>query len=178
MRSNLFNRTKALRLALTVLALLALAGGVTACKSYVFLPVDVIYEKLSPPYVVSFVNQTGAPFNVLPTKTGKEAGQQKVTVPPGGTFAAILQLRRITVGADSAVRGVQVVDGPYFEQGGPDKAEVRFIQGEPRSLLVALQHETWFTLYERPDAVPVTLVVSLKDFPSAPLFPRGPQAGP
>lgn len=163
---------------LVVLTLFMLAGLVTACKSYIFLPVDVTYEKLSPPYVVSFVNLTGSPFDVLPSSTGKLAGFAKVTVPPGASFRAILQLRRITVGAGSTVAGSQVMDSPYFEQAPPDKAEVRFEQGDPRSKLVALQHPSWFTEYERTDATPMVLVVPLRDFSLAPLFPRGPQAEP
>jgi len=178
MHTNKFNATATLRRSLMAFVLLALTWAVAACKSYVFLPVEVAYEKLSPPYVVQFVNLTGTPFDVLPTKTGVDVLQPKVTVPPGGTFSAILQLRRIRVGAGSVVRGAQVVDSPFFEQAGADRAEVRFVQGDPHSLLIALQHESWFTPYERHDAVPVTLVVPLKDFPPAPLFPRGPEAEP
>ncbi len=163
-----------LRRAVVAFALLGLA----ACRSYVFLPVDVAYEKLSPPYVVSFVNRTGAPFDVLPSSTGQQRGYASVSVPPGGSFRAILQLRRFSVGTGSSVQGAQVLDSPYFEQAMADKAEVRFQQTEPRSILIALQHPSWFSEYEKADAAPLELVVPLRDFPPEPLFPLGPRAGP
>ena len=178
MRNNRIFSATAFRRSFAVLVLLALAGFLAACKSYIFLPVDVAYEKLSPPYIVDFVNQTGSPFDVLPSSTGKLAGFAPVSVMPGQSFRAILQLRRITVGAGSTVVGAQVVDSPYFEQSPPDKAEVRFVQGDPRSKLIALQHPSWFTEYERTDAMPLVLAVTLRDFSPAPLFPRGPRAEP
>lgn len=161
---------------LAALALLAVA--LSACTTYVFLPVDVAYDKLSPPYVVSFVNETGAPFEVRPSSAGAQAGYTNVRVAPGESFKAILQLRRFTVGKGSSVAGAQVIDGPFFEQSPPDKAEIRFVQGDPRSMFIALQHPSWFDEYSRPDAAPKELVVPLRAFSLTPLFPRGPPGGP
>jgi len=158
--------------------LLAYALAIAACTNYVFLPVDVAYDKLSPPYVVSFVNQTGAPFEVRPSGTGARAGYTNVSVAPGESFKAILQLRRFTVGKGSSVAGAQVIDGPFFEHSPPDKAEIRFLQGDPRSIFIALQHPSWFDEYSRPAAAPVELIVPVRAFALAPLFPRGPPGGP
>ena len=144
-----------LRLGLAALALIAFALG--ACTTYVFLPVDVAYDKLSPPYVVSFVNETGAPFEVRPSSTGAQAGYANVLVAPGESFKAILQLRRFTVGKGSSVPGAQVIDGPFFEQSPPDKAEIRFVQGDPRSMFISLRHPSWFEGYVRQDASPIEL---------------------
>ena len=163
---------------LAALALFALSLAIGGCVRYVFLPVDVAYHKLSPPYVLNFVNETGAAFEVRPSSTGAGAGLANVHVPPGESFKAILQLRSFTVGAGSSVPGVQVVDGPYFEQVPPDKAEIRFVQGDPRSIFISLQAPSWFDQYEQPDAAPMELVVALRGFTLVPLFPRGPRGGP
>lgn len=158
------------------LALLLLA--LVSCRSYVFLPVDVAYEKVSPPHVVSFVNATGAAFEVRPSESGRQAGYASVSVPPGGDFRTLLQLRRFTVGSGSSVPGAQVFASPYFEQSGADQAEVIFFQGEQRSQLVSLAHPSWFDEYEQQAPVPRVLAVTLRDFPLVPLFPRGPLGGP
>lgn len=163
---------------LVALALLAFTLAIGACTTYVFLPVDVSYDKLSPPYVVSFVNETGAPFEVRPSSTGARAGYTNMRVAPGESFKAILQLRRFTVGKGSSVAGAQVVDGPFFEQSPPDKAEIRFVQGEPHSMFIALQHPSWFDEYAQPAAAPAELVVPVRAFSLTPLFPRGPPGGP
>jgi len=173
-----FVRAATLRRAVTTFALLALAATIAACKSYVFLPVDVVYEKLSPPYVVSIVNDTGAPFDVLPSSTGKRAGYATARVQPGEKFKVILQLRRFTVGAGSSVAGAQVLDNPYFEHAPPDKAELRLVQADPYSLFIAIQHPSWFDEYVKSDAAPVELVVHLREFSRVPLFPKGPTTGP
>ncbi len=171
---KLMSTIAGLRRGLALLALLALG----ACTTYVFLPVDVAYDNLSPPYVVSFVNETGAPFEVRPSSAGAQAGYTNVRVAPGESFKAILQLRRFTVGKGSAVAGAQVIDGPFFEQSPPDKAEIRFVQGAPRSMFIALRHPSWFEEYSQPEATPKVLVVPLRVFTPAPLFPRGPPGGP
>ncbi len=174
-----FTHPKALsHRSLAALALLAFTLALGACTTYVFLPVDVAYDKLSPPYVVSFVNETGAPFEVRPSSAGAQAGYTNVRVAPGENFRAILQLRRFTVGKGSSVTGAQVIDGPFFEQSPPDKAEIRFVQGDPRSMFIALRHPSWFEQYARPTAEPVELIVPLRAFSLAPLFPRGPPGGP
>lgn len=173
-----FLKAATLRRAVATFVLLALAATIAACKSYVFIPVDVTYEKLSPPYVVSIVNATGAPFDVLPSSTGKRAGYATIRVPPGQSFKAILQLRRFTVGAESTVPGAQVLDNPYFEHSPPDRAELRLVQNDPHSLLIAIRHPSWFDEYVRPDARPVELAVQLREFSRNPLFPRGPHGGP
>lgn len=154
------------------------ALAISACATRVFLPVQVTEVKLSPPYVVSFVNQTGAPFDVLPSTTGRDAGHPVARVHPGATFKTVLQLRRVTVGAGSSVFGVQIVDGPYFEPALGDKAEVHFFQNEPRSSLFALQHPSWFSDEEWTDETPVALLVPVRQFSLAPLFARGPRGGP
>lgn len=159
-------------------ALAFLAVALSACTTYVFLPVDVAYDKLSPPYVVSFVNETGTPFEVRPSSAGAQAGYTNQRVAPGESFKAILQLRRFTVGKGSSVAGAQVIDGPFFEQSPPDKAEIRFVQGDPRSMFIALRHPSWFDEYAQPDATPMELVVRLRGFALTPLFPRGPPGGP
>jgi len=156
----------------------AVALAAAACTSYVVLPVDVNYEKVSAPYVVTFINQTGAPFEVRASESGRRTGYGNVAVAPGGKFSAILQLRQFTVGAGSSVPGVRVLEGPYFEHSPPDKAEIRFAQGEPRSLLVALRHPSWFEPYTQSAAEPIELVVPVKAFSLMPLFPRGPPGGP
>jgi hypothetical protein len=173
-----FLRVSQLQRTLATFALLALVATIAACKSYIFLPVDVAYEKLSPPYVVSIGNETGAPFEVRPSRAGANAGYAVVRVPAGGTFKAILQLRRLTVGAGSSVAGAQVLDNPYFEQAGADQAELHLVQGDPHSLLIAIQHPSWFDEYVRQDAAPVELSVRLREFSRVPLFPRGPQVAP
>ncbi len=166
------------RRAWATLALIAIAATVTACRSYVYMPVDVTYEKLSPPYVVSIVNDTGAPFDVLPSSTGKRAGFPAVRVAPGGNFRAILQLRRFTVGAGSQVPGAQVLDNPYFEHAPPNQAELRLMQNDPHSLLIAVRHPAWFDEYVSQHATPPELMVPLREFSRAPLFQRGPRGGP
>jgi len=170
--------TATLRRAWACCALLALAAALAACRSYVFLPVDVAYEKLSPPYVVSIVNDTGAPLEVLPSSTGTRAGYAGVRVPAGGSFKAILQLRSVSVGAGSSVAGAQVLDNPYFEHAPPDKAEMRLKQGDPHSLLIAIHDPSWFSEYQKSEAAPIELVIPLRRFSRAPLFPQGPRGGP
>ncbi len=166
------------RRALVGFALLAFAVAISACKTYVFLPIDVSYEQLSPPYVVRIVNETGAPFYVRPSSTGTRAGYATVRVQPAESFKAILQLRRFTVGTGSSVPGAQVLDNPYFEHSPPDMAELRFTQSDPHSLLISIQSPTWFDKYVKSDAMPDELVVSLREFSRTPLFPRGPRGGP
>lgn len=163
-----------LRKAFLALLLLALAS----CRSYVFLPVEVAYEKVSPPYVVSFVNGTGATFEIRPSVSGREAGYASVSVPPGGYFRAFLQVRRFTVGGGSSVVGAQVYASPYVEQAGADQAEIIFFQGEQRSQLISLAHPSWFEEYEQQEPAPKVLSVTLRDFSLVPLFPRGPLGGP
>ncbi len=162
------------RVAFLLLFALAAAG----CTSYVVLPVDVRYEKVSPPYVVTFVNETGAPFDVRPSASGAQAGYANVAVLPGEKFSAILQLRQFTVGAGSSVRGAQVLDSPFFEHSPPDKAEIRFLQRDPHSLLVAIRHPSWFEPYAQTTTAPMELIVPVKAFSLRPLFPRGPTGGP
>ncbi len=178
MTPNSVTRTRTLCRVLTMCALLAMTATIAACTNYVFLPVDVAYDKLSPPYVVSFVNETGAPFDVLPSSTGTRAGYESVHVAPGESFKAILQLRRFTVGKDSSVAGAQLLDSPFFEHSPPDKAELRFMQDGPHSLLIAIQHPSWFNQYVKTAAKPIELVVPLHGFSLTPLFPKGPQAAP
>lgn len=158
--------------------LLFFALGAAGCTSYVVLPVDVRYEKVSPPYVVTFVNETGAMFEVRPSESGRQAGHANVAVAPGGRFSAILQLRQFTVGAGSSVPGAQVLDSPFFMHSPPDKAEIRFVQGDPRSLLVALRHPGWFEPYAQPTTTPRELIVPVKAFSLSPMFARGPSGGP
>lgn len=171
-------RTKALRLALARFALFALATTLVACRSYVFLPVDVAYEKLSPPYVVSVVNDTGAAFEVLPSSAGARTGYASVSVPAGGSFKAILQLRSVRVGAGTSIAGAQVLDNPYFEQAPPDKAEMRLKQADPHSLLIAIHDPSWFGEYENSAAAPLELFIPLQKFSRRAFFPQGPRGGP
>jgi hypothetical protein len=168
------------RRALAAFALFAILA-LGACSSRVFLPVQVTELKVSPPYVVSFVNETGAPFDVLPTASGREAGHPIARVHPGATFKTVLQLRRVKVGAGSSkssVSGVQIAEGPYFEPVIADKSEVRFMQGEPRSSLFSFQHSSWFSEHEWHDDTPTALLVPVREFSLSPLFPRGPRGGP
>ena len=167
-----------LRRALATFGATALLASVAACKSYMFMPVDVTYEKLSPPYVVHILNDMSAPFEVQPSSTGARAGYPPVRVTPGESFKAILQLRRFTVGVGSSVAGAQVLDNPYFEQAGPDKAALRLTQGNTYSIFVAIQDAAWFDGYERPDAAPVEIPVRLREFSRVPLYQRGPFGGP
>jgi len=161
-------------LALTVALLATLAG----CTTYVFMPVEVTYEKVSPPYVVSIVNETGNAFDVRPSRTGTSAGYAATRVPPGGSFKAILQLRRFKVGTGSTVAGAQVLENPYFEQAGADQVELRLAQGDPYSIFIAIQDPSWFDKYTMPAASPMELVVRLREMSRTPLYPRGPNAGP
>ncbi len=157
------------------LAWAGLALLLAACPGRMHLPVDVTPGELSPPYEVSFVNQTGVPFEVRPSRAGADAGTPNAIVPAGGTFTARLQLRRFTVGAGSAVQGVRVVDGPWFEQSPPDQAEIVFVQGDPQPVLIALGDASWFAAE---GVAPRALLVPLRTFPVGPLFPRGPPGGP
>jgi hypothetical protein len=159
-------------------ALLALVLAVAGCKSYGFMPVDVAYGRLSPPYLVRLVNDTGAPFEVQPSKTGTVAGYAAIRVPPGDSFLTLLQLRRFTVGSGSSVRGAQVLDHPYFEHSSPDMAELRLRQDEPHAVLISIRHASWFEGYTRQEATPLELVVAVREFSRRPLFPRGPHGGP
>ena len=155
------------------LAALALAAGLAACTSYVFPPADVAYEKLSPPYVVALVNDTGSSFAVLPSSSGARAGRGAVLVAPGATFEAILQLRRFA-GEASA----QLVDNPYFEQPRPGAAALRLVQIEEHALSIDLRDPSWFEPYRRPQAAPLELRVVLHELPGEPLFAGGPRAAP
>lgn len=108
-----------------------------------------------------------------------------IVILPGGmgsrlqrAFEPFLQLRQFTVGAGSSVRGTQVLDSPFFEHSPPDKAEIRFLQRDPHSLLVAIRHPGWFEPYAQTTTAPMELIVPVKAFSLRPLFPRGPTGGP
>lgn len=159
------------------LALIAATLAAAACKTFIDLEVDPAYEKLSPPYVVTFVNETGAPFEVLPSEYGK-ASHGNARVQPGETFQATLQLRRVRVGTGSSVKGLQVTDSPYFEHSPPNRAEIRFHQRDTHAILISLEHASWVEPYGRASGPSLELRVPVRVFSAAPLFPRGPPGGP
>ena len=91
-------------LGLFVAALLAL----TACTTYVVLPGDVGYEKVSPPYVLTVENATGQALTVAPSAFGRVKGYAPLAVPAGATFDLLVQVRRFRIGKDDRVGGHQV----------------------------------------------------------------------
>jgi hypothetical protein len=152
-------------------AVVALLAGCT----YVFLPVDVHYDKLSPPYVLKLVNDTNAPVDVLPTREGAKAGHPRVTVKPGDSFSAVVQLRRFTVGAGSSVHGAQLVETPYVQHVSANLAEMSLEQARPRWLRLSLGHPSWFDAYSRTERMPAQLIVPLGSVGIDPFFSNGPE---
>lgn len=158
-------------LALLLAALLALGG----CTTYVVLPGDVHYEKVSAPYVVTVENATGREFSVAPSGFGRDRGLGAIVVPPGGAFDLLLQVRRFRIGNDDRVGGHQVLNSPYLEQDGANTAVAKLRHAEPHDLLIDLESERWFDAQESDTAQAIPVRIRLADFRPVRWLRNGPR---
>ena len=159
------------RQGLLVAALLALA----ACTTYVVLPGDVGYEKVSPPYVLTVENATGQALTVAPSAFGRLKGYVPLAVPDGATFELLVQVRRFRIGKDDRVGGHQVLNSPYLEQDGANTAVARLRHAEPHDLVVDIESERWFDARESATAQAIPLRIRLVDFRPARWLRDGPR---
>jgi hypothetical protein len=154
-------------------ALLATLGG---CYTYVFLPGEVSYEKVSPAHVLRIVNRTGNAFAVEPSAYGEEKGFPVQPVVNGASFDVLIQVRSFRVGKRDRVGGHQVLDGPYIAQEGANTAVVRVRHRELYLLTIDLESEKWFSprAAATPTATPLKLELE-KNFEPKRWFRAGPQ---
>jgi hypothetical protein len=157
---------------LSAVALLATLAG---CYTYVFLPGEVSYEKVSPAYVLQVVNRTGNAFSVEPSTYGNEKGFPVQTVSDGASFDVLMQVRSFRVGDRDRVGGHQVVDGPYTAQEGANTAVIRIRHRELHLLTIDLESNRWFAprTGATPTATPLRL--ELRNFEPKRWFRTGPQ---
>ena len=91
-----------------VAAVVLSTGG---CRTfYVFPPVDVATEKISPAYRVEIENRLTTDLAVLPSEESR--GANRIVLEPGDATELVLVVKKIKVGDNPAN---QVVDGPYLE---------------------------------------------------------------
>jgi len=156
---------------LLVAAMLMLA----ACTTYVVLPGEVDYEKVSPPYVLTVENATGRAVTVEPSAFGRNQGFAPQVVPAGGSFNLLLQVRRFRIGNQDRVGGHQVLDSPYLEQDGANTAVARLRHAEPYDLVIDIESERWFDPQESSVAKAVPVRLRLADFRPARWLRDGPR---
>ena len=144
-----------------LLLVLALLAG---CYTYVFLPGEVSYETVSPPYVLQIVNRTGGPFSVEPSAYGNEKGFAPQRVPEGASFDVLMQVRRFRIGDRDRTGAHQVLDGPYIAQQGANTAVIRLRHNELYFLAIDLESERWFAARATSEPVASPLTIEIESF--------------
>jgi hypothetical protein len=148
----------------------ALLATLAGCYTYVLLPGEVTYEKVSPAYVLHIVNRTGTAFSIEPSAYGQEKGFPVQPVANGAGFDVLMQVRSFRLGERDRIGGHQVFDGPYIAQEGASTAVIRIRHRELYLLTVDLESDLWFAA--RTSAAPLEL--ALDNFEPKRWFRTGP----
>ena len=154
---------------------LALAAALAGCYKYVFLPGEVQYETVSPPYVLQVANRTGRPFTVEPSEFGRARKLPSQPVPDGGSFELLMQVRKFRVAGSDITGAHQVMDAPYIEQAvGGNTAVIVVRDPIARDLTVDLESPKWLAPREISTAQPPPLRMEIRDFAPRRWFIDGP----
>ena len=153
----------------------ALLATLAGCYTYVYLPGEVSYEKVSPAYVLRIANRTGSAFSIEPSAYGEEKGFPVQPVVNGASFAVLMQVRSFRVGERDRVGGHQVLDGPYIAQESANTAVVRVRHGELYLLTIDLESEKWFSPRTASTSTPPSLTVEIENFEPKRWFRAGPE---
>lgn len=153
----------------------ALLATLAGCYTYVLLPGEVTYEKVSPAYVLHIVNRTGNAFSIEPSAYGEEKGFPVQPVADGASFDLLIQVRAFRVGERDRIGGHQVFDGPYIAQEGANTAVIRIRHRELYLLAIDLESEKWFSPRTASTATPPPLKLEIENLDSRRWFRAGPQ---
>lgn len=165
---------EAIKRAARYLFALALAAALAGCYRYVLLPGEVTHEAMSPPYVLQLANRTGRPFTVEPSEFGRNRKFPVQSVPEGGSFELLMQVRKFRVTAGDTTGAQQVVDAPYIEQMGANTAVIRARDSIERELTIDLESPKWLALRESATVPPPPLRMEIRDFAPRRWFLDGP----
>ena len=158
------------RLLVALWYLLSLAG----CYTYVVLPGEVTYEKVSPPYVLQILNRTGSDFSVEPTSFGRKENLPVQKVGNGASFEVLMQVRGFRVGKNDRVGSHQVLDGPYITQDGSNTAVIILRHSEKYDVVIDLESEKWLESRSGPTPSPTVLKMEIENFTPKRWFRAGP----
>ena len=153
----------------------ALLATLAGCYTYVYLPGEVSYEKVSPAYVLRIANRTGSAFSIEPSAYGEEKGFSVQPVVNGASFDVLMQVRSFRVGERDRVGGHQVLDGPYIAQESANTAVVRVRHGELYLFTIDLENEKWFSPSTASTSTPPSLKVEIENFEPKRWFRAGPE---
>ena len=159
-------------------AMLAAAG----CRTYyVFPPVDVATEKISPAYRLKIENRLTTDLAVLPSEEVR--GADRIVLKPGDATDLVLVVKNIKVGGNPAN---QVVDGPYVEVESAGFGAVLLRTSveeacpfcQPCDLRVDVRDPNWFAEpAPRRDNDPPSIKVCVdKCVPGRVVFRKGPES--
>lgn len=165
---------EAIKRAARFISALALVAALAGCYKYVFLPGEVKYETVSPPYVVQLANRTGRPFTVEPSEFGRYKKFSGQLVPDGGSFDLLMQIRKFRVTESDITGAQQIMDAPYIEQEGGNSAVIRVRHAELSTQTIDLDSARWLAPRESTTAQPAPLIIELRDFAPRRWFLNGP----
>lgn len=147
---------------------------------YVFLPVEVTTERVSPVYRLTLINQLETVVSVVPTSVSNDMGE--IAIPPGESHAVVTVLvKQLRVGGN---RVNQITEGPYIEVQGAGVARMSLrtlVDRPPRKscdLQLDLRSDSWFDATEpvRSAEPPVLLVCVAECIVNREIFGNGPQS--
>ena len=153
----------------------ALLATLAGCYTYVLLPGEVSYEKVSLAYVLHIVNRTGNAFSIEPSAYGSENGFPVQPVADGASFDVLMQVRSFRLGERDRVGGHQVLDGPYVAQEGANTAVIRVRHRELYLLTIDLESDRWFTARTSATPTAAPLELKLENFEPKRWLRAGPQ---
>lgn len=165
---------EAIKRAARFVSALALVAALAGCYKYVFLPGEVQYETVSPPYVLQIANRTGRPFTVEPSEFGRNRKFSGQLVPDGGSFELLMQIRKFRVTGGDITGAQQVMDAPYIEQEGANTAVINVRHAGLSTQSVDLDSPRWLAPRESATAQPAPLIIELRDFTPRRWFLNGP----
>jgi len=159
---------------LFLLFLGATSAFVFACYQYIQIPIDIQYEKISPPYLLQIENATTGDLIIEPNGYGRNRSFPEKTIQPNEIVKILLQVRKFKVSPTDLPGSNEVVSGPYIENAGAKTAVVKFKNGVFYNFYIDLDSAGWFTSVESSTPTPRILEVRLEDFNKSRWFIRGP----
>lgn len=159
-----------------LLAALALILG--ACRTFVFPPVEVTTEAISPTYRLTIENRLAGNLTVVPTE---ESSAPKVVRGPGESADFTLVIRRLKVGGSEVP---QVIKSDFTETEAAGIGRVRLRADEADcagclscDLLIDVRHQSWFAEQTRTENTPPEAKVCVAEcFDGRVVFRLGPEA--
>lgn len=140
-----------------------LALSLSACRTfYVFPPVEVTTESVSPTYRLTIRNGLSEQLTVEPVEGARI---EPIELAPGETAEFALAIKRLKVGGS---RVPQVVENDFIEVESAGFGSIDLVGDEPDcpgcrscSLRVDIRHPDWFTAQRRSENVAPAVAVCI-----------------